>query len=837
MKSRARAWAVLAMAIAIKASGAPASLTDSQIDERARSLLVQMTVEEKVTLMAGGSTFGTAPIPRLGIPALGFSDGPNGVRSNDEVAATVFPTGSAVGASWNPQLAEAEGAAIGREARAMGVSVMLGPNVNIQRSPLGGRDFEMYSEDPLLSGILGAAFVRGVQNEGVGTSVKHFVGNEQELNRQTSNSMIDERTLREIYLRPFELIVSQAHPWTLMASYNKLNGPYLTENPIIRRVLKGEWGFSGVLMSDWGAVHSTAPAANAGTDLEMPGPPAKFGAPLVAAARSGEVKQDVIDDAALRMLRLLVRTGALDKSPRPSGELRSDRNHETALALARESVTLLKNDAGLLPLSSAALRTLAVIGPNADVPLYQGGGSASVVPGRVSTPLEQIKSVAPALKITYARGVDNDEVPPPIDARLLSATMDRAQQGLSYRYFDNPQFKGRPVQQGRAQYFDATMMASHLGQMSALLTGFLWAPQSGTYQFSLSAIGSGHLYIDDREVIGPKVGEELPAQIDFGAGVRLGRITLVAGQRYRIRVEYVSLPLPFHSLHIGLRLPVDGIEAAAAAAHAADAAVVFVGSSRATETEGRDRPSMALPGEQDELVNAVLRANPRTIVVIQGGAPYAFPWQRQVPAILEGWLAGEAGPQAIAEVLFGSVNPSGRLPISFPRRLPDTPASLYYDTGPDAEYGEGVFVGYRWYDARRIAPAFAFGYGLSYTTFAYHNLVMPDHLVRGSNLEVAVDVTNTGSRAGAETVQLYVSDNATRQVVRPEQELKAFRKVSLKAGETTTVRFTLMPRDFQYYDVHAQRWVETPGSHKVVIGSSSRDARASQAFELVAAPP
>jgi beta-glucosidase len=833
---RCGALGVLWLGMLVTASGAPAEFTDAQVDARARALLAQLTTEEKVTLMGGGSSFGTAPIARLGIRSLSLSDGPNGVRSNDEAAATVFPTGSALGASWNPQLSRAAGAAIGREARAMGVSVMLGPNVNIQRSPLGGRDFEMYSEDPFLSGTMGAAFVGGVQGEGVGTSVKHFVANEQELNRQTSSSNVDERTLREIYLRPFELIVEQSQPWTLMASYNRLNGVYMTENPLIRQVLKGEWGYSGLLMSDWGAVHTTLPAANAGTDLEMPGPPAKFGAPLLAAVRAGQVAQETIDEAALRMLRTIVRAGVLDQGTRPAGELRSARNHDAALAVARESVTLLKNDNGLLPLSAGQLHTLAVIGPNADVPLYQGGGSASVVPGMMSTPLEQIKAIAPGVKLSYSRGADNDEVPPPIDARLLSPTPDRRQSGLAFRYFNSADFKGQPVRQGTATYFDATMMASHLGQMSAILSGYLWAPQTGDYQFSLSAIGQGHLYLDDQEIIGPKVGTELPAQIDFGAGVRLGSIALQAGKRYRLRVEYISLPIPFHSLHVGLRMPVDGIEASAATARAADAAVVFIGSSRSTETEGRDRASMALPGRQDELVRAVLRANPHTVVVVQGGAPYTLPWQQQAPAIIEGWLNGEAGPQAIAEVLFGVVNPSGKLPMSFPKRLTDTPAYLYYDSGPDADYGEGVFVGYRWYDTRDIEPAFPFGHGLSYTTFAYGNLVVPPRVMRGGNVEVSVQITNTGARPGAESVQLYVGDEATRMVLRPQKELKAFRKVDLKPGQRTTLRFTLTPRDFQFYDAHAHRWADTPGVHRIIIGSSSRDVRASQDFELVAAP-
>jgi beta-glucosidase len=567
----------------------------------------------------------------------------------------------------------------------------------------------------------------------------------------------------------------------------------------------------------------------------MPGPPAKFGAPLLAAVRAGQVEQKSIDDAALRMLRLIVRSGVLDPGPKPTGELRSARNHDAALAVAREAVTLLKNAGALLPLDPHQVHTLALIGPNVDVPLYQGGGSASVVPGVLSTPLGQIEAIVPTVKILSARGVDNDEVPPPIDARLLSPATDRRQQGLEYSYFDNADFKGRPVRHGTARYFDATMLASHLTQMSARLTGYLWPAQSGTYQFSLSALGQGHLYIDDQEIVGPKTGTQLPAQIDFGAGLRLGSIALEAGKHYRLRVEYVSLPISFHSLHVGLRLPIDGIEAAVAAARSADAAIVFVGSSRATETEGRDRASMALSGQQDQLVQAILKANARTVVVLQGGAPYALPWQGHAPAIVEAWLNGEAGPQAVAEVLFGLVNPSGKLPMTFPRRMPDTPAYLYYNAGPDADYGEGVFVGYRWYDSRDIEPAFAFGHGLSYTNFAYQNLTVPAKVPSGGNFEVSVQISNTGTREGAEVVQLYVGDEATRSVVRPQKELKAFRKINLQPGEATTISFTLTPRDLQYYDARAHAWAETPGMHRISVGSSSRDLRAMQEFELMAA--
>lgn len=577
------------------------AVTDAAVNAQVEALLARMTQAEKITLMAGGSSFATAPITRLGIPAMTLSDGPNGVRSNDDRAATVFPTGSALGATWNPAVVQAVGSAIGREALALKVQVMLGPNVNIQRSPLGGRSFESYSEDPFLAGTLGAAFVRGVQSQGVGTSVKHFVGNEQELNRMTSSSQVDERTLREIYLRPFELIVQHAQPWTVMAAYNKVNGTYMTENPLIRDVLEGEWGFDGLLMSDWGAVHSTVAAANAGTDLEMPGPPRFFGAPLQAAVTAGQVSPAVIDEAVRRILRTVVRAGLLDGRSRGAGELLSARNREAALSAARESVTLLKNDGAVLPLSAARIHSLAVIGPNADVPLHQGGGSASVVPGRLTTPLQSLRARAPGVQIRYVRGVDNDEVPPPIDPRLLSPTVQRKQMGLAYRYFANATFGDPAVRQGIATYFDETMLVGSLDQMSARFAGYLWPTQSGTYEFSLSQLGTGRLYVDDREIIGPDAGKELPAQIDFGAGVRLGSVALEAGHHYRLRVEYASLPIAFHSLHLGMRAPAEGLEAAVQAARTSDVAIVFVGSSRTSETEGRDRSSMTLPGSQNEL--------------------------------------------------------------------------------------------------------------------------------------------------------------------------------------------------------------------------------------------
>ena len=808
------------------------------LERRVESLLSRMTQREKITLMSGGSSFGTAAIERLGIPALSFADGPNGVRSNNDEVATVFPTGAGLAATWNPAVAKAAGAAIGREAKALGVHVLLGPNVNIQRTPLAGRNFEAYSEDPYLAGQMGVGFVTGVQSQGVGTSPKHFVANEQELERLRSSSNVDERALREIYLAPFETIVRDAKPWTLMAAYNRVNGVYMTENSaLLRGVLKGEWGFDGVLMSDWGAVHSTATAANSGTDLEMPGPPRYFGAALLDAARTWQVEPPVVDDAARRMLRLIVRTGALDAKPLSPGRHASgaERSTEAALDAAREAITLLRNESGALPLERASLQRLAVIGPNADVPLQQGGGSAAVVPAGLTTPLAAIREAAGrAVSVSYAPGVDNDVVPPPADFRMLSTDASRKQPGLQFAYYAGEKLGGTPYQSGVENYFDKTMFAAALTQMAGRWEGWFWPTSDGVHEFRLATRGAGTLSIDGTVIIGKDAGTPLPAESDFQDSGKVASLRLAKGRGYRIRIDYVSLPVSFHQMHFGIRLPEPAIEDAVRIARAADAAVVFVGVSRTSESEGRDRTTLALVGRQNELVEAVLAANPRTIVVLNNGAPLDLPWAAKAPAILEAWLPGQGGATALAQLLFGDANPSGKLPFTFPRRLEDNPSYLYYSAGRDANYGEGVFVGYRYYEKRAVAPLFAFGHGLSYTRFEYSNLRVPASVAAGP-IDVTLDVKNVGTRAGGEVVQLYVGDAATTVLVRPVKELKRFAKLKLAPGETRSVHFTLSARDLAYYDVHVKDWIATPGMHRVLVGSSSADIRLQQDFQWTAA--
>lgn len=809
--------------------GCLATVAIAQEDARVETLFAKLTADEKITLLAGSSVFDTAPIPRLGIPALHLADGPNGVRSNKDEPATAFPTGVALAASWNPPLIREVGAAIGDEARALDVQVVLGPNVNLQRVPLAGRNFESYSEDPYLTGRIGAAFVSGVQSRGVGTSPKHFVANEQELGRLDIDSVVDERTLRELYLAPFESIVREARPWTVMAAYNRVNGRFMTEHaPLLRDVLKGEWGFDGVVMSDWNAVHAAAPALAGGTDLEMPGPPQHYGDALRAAVRAGQVKQADIDDAARRMLRLIVRTGVLDRPP--AAGLRRDAgsasHQRIARDVARDAITLLKNEGAVLPLDRAHLRTLAVIGPNADVPLIQGNGSSAVVPSLLRTPLDALRdAVGEGITLRVARGVDNDPVPPPADYRMLSADAARRTPGLAVRYDAGRRIGSKPAYTAVEQHFDKTMFASDLTQLTARWEGWFWPPRDGDYEFKLATRGEGSFRLDGKLLIGEKVGRPLPQVTDFQVDGKAATVRLAKGRGYRVRIDHISLPVAFHQMHFGIRLPPPSLQEAIEAARAADAAIVFVGASRTSESEGRDRSSLALENGQDALVEAVRAVNPNTIVVLHNGGPLLLPWADRVPAIVEAWLPGQQGADALAEILFGAANPAGRLPFTLPRSLEDTPTRPYYPAEHEARYGEGLRVGYRHYETRGIAPLFPFGHGLSYTDFDYSRL-MAHRSADSGFLDISVDVKNTGARAGSEVVQLYVSDEAAPSADRPVKTLRGFEKLLLKPGETKTVQFRLQARDFAHYDVDQKRFVTPPGSYRIQVGRSSADIRA-----------
>lgn len=676
--------------------------TQAWSDENIAGLLSRMTLEEKVMLTSGRDAWSTQPIERLSIPYIWMADGPHGLRRapstdtwgyGDQLPATCFPTASALAATWDAALIREVGAALGRESSALGVNILLGPGVNIKRSPLGGRNFEYFSEDPYLSGKLGAAYIEGVQAQGVGTSLKHYVANNVETERMWANSAVDERTLNEIYFTPFEIAVREAQPWSVMACYNRVQGVYGTQSrDMLTRKLKQDWGFEGIVVSDWDAVIDRVEGIRAGMHLEMPGKPGHLtNQILIDAVENGELDEAQLDDVVRDILRIVLRANAVAASP---GDQGLDEHHDFARRVASEAITLLKNDGAVLPLTEDNYRKIAVIGEFAVNPRYQGNGSSEVRPPRV----------------------DN--------------FMDVVDQEFGNDY--------------EIEYIQ------------------------------------GYSLTDD---------------LDFSK-----------------------------------------IEGAARLAAEADVALVLAGLPLQYESEGIDRLHIDLPPSHNRLIEAIAEKQPNTVVVLTNGSAVAMPWVSRVPAVVEAWLGGQAGAGAIADVVFGKVNPSGKLAETFPERLEDTPAFLNFPA-EDGEvlYGERIFVGYRWYDERKIVPLFPFGHGLSYTEFSYSDLeVSAERISNEDTLTVAVTVTNSGETGGKEAVQLYVKDMEA-SVRRPEKELRGFHKVDLAPGESQTIEFVLSERDFAYYSARHERWIAESGDFQILVGASSRDLRLRQRVTLQSA--
>jgi len=808
---------------------------NAPLEDRVEDLLDRLTLGEKVALMAGQASFTMHGVERLGVPPVRVTDGPTGVRSNEGEVATVFPVGVAMASTWNPDLTREVAAAIAREALALDNKVVLAPTINIVRIPNWGRNFETYSEDPFLAGTLGTAYVNGLQGEGVGASLKHYAVNNQEFNRMTVSAKVDERTLREIYLAAFEMTVKASNPWTVMASYNKINGTYATDNHyLLTDILKGEWGYDGVVVSDWGAVHSTAPAANAGNDLEMPGPARWFGDKLLKAVEDGQTPEHQIDEAARRLLRLILRTGVLDGKDPPKGELRTKRHRDIAARAAEEALVLLKNNEELLPFDPTKVRTVAVLGPNAAARRIQGGGSSAVRAGRQISILQAVQDyLAGQAEVFHADGGDNEPTPPSARPVMFSPDEGRGQAGLLCEYFNDRDFEGAPFksqperQIGKLVSTNSTLLAGE-GLAALRWSGWFWPEKDGRHEISMRAPGDVRVRFDGKVVIDPSTPGEVD-DWDIG-GMRVERRTvaveLTAGQGYPVVFEYQrpeSLKgVTWEQVIIGVRQPRGSIAEAAEVAAKADAAIVVIGAASISEGEGYDRRDLELPGDQNALVEAVLAANPNTAIVFTGGSPYAFPWIDHVPAVLCAWLGGEEGPDAVARVLFGGAEPSGRLPVTFPRRIEDTPAYPYYPGGAEADYGEGLFVGYRHYDRASEPPMFPFGYGLTYTRFRYADLKAPEEVKAGADVAVTFTLKNEGQRNGKETAQLYVRPRGP-SVERPVKELKGFAKVALAPGESTTVTLTLDARAFSYYDPARKAWIAEKGAYDLLVGASAAD--------------
>lgn len=819
-----------------------------ELEQRISDLLAQMTLKEKVSLMSGADNWHTAPIERLGIPWLTMTDGPHGVRTVNErgrtfVPATAFPTGVSFAASWNPELIERVGRALAEETRGLGCDVLLGPCVNIVRHPLAGRNFESYAEDPYLAGRIGIAWVKGLQSQGVGASLKHYACNNQEFERMRGNSVVDERTLREIYLAQFEAIVKEARPWTVMCAYNRVNGEYASQhNYLLNEILKGEWAFDGVVVSDWGANHTIVESAAGGLDIEMPGPAKYYGRLLVEAVHNWQIEERVITEAARRILRLLARVGKLDCDETLAGAVNTPEHQALAREVAEEAITLLKNERAVLPLDLNTVRAVAVIGPNAAEAVIAGGGSSQVEPPYRVSPLEGLRGrLDGKATLRYEKGCENVRELPVLKPGSVTPGQGEGN-GLWAEYFANPNFADEPViarvdRRFRFWRLGFAPLETTPAEFSVRWTGRIVAPGSGTYSFGMSNSGACRIYLDGKllvENVNPQSAAPWPVT-DASAAVMLE-----AGRPYDLKIEYVRpawLDLPHLQLRFG---PTPTAEEAAAqmvaaveAARAADVAVIFAGYPEGYETEGYDRPDMALTGPQDELIRAVAAANPNTVVVLNVGAAVAMPWVDQAAAIVLAYYPGMENGNAVARVLLGEVNPSGKLPVTFPKRLEDTPAFVNYPGGKDVRYGEGIFVGYRYYDAKEVTPLFPFGHGLSYTEFAYSDLQITPTIRPGEPVAVSVTVKNVGDRAGKEVVQLYVRD-AAASLPRPPKELKRFAKISLAPGEAQIVRFELDERDLAFYDPDRKAWVAEPGEFEVLIGSSSRDIRARALFRLAA---
>ena len=799
------------------AQGAP-SKTD--VEKRVDSILGKMTLEEKIEIVGGINDFYTRPIPRLGIPSLRMSDGPMGVH--DYGLTTAYPAGIALAASWDVDLAERFGAAMGKDARARGVNFILGPGMNIYRAPMNGRNFEYFGEDPFLASRMAVSVIKGMQAQQVIATAKHFAGNNSEFARMTLSSDIDERTLREIYLPAFEASVKEAHAGAVMDAYNLMNGTYMTENNHLNNeILKKEWGFDGILMSDWGATHDGVAAANGGLDLEMPSPTFMNRDALLPAIKEGKIAETTIDDKVRRILRKAIEFGFFDR-PQTDTNIPSysQEGREVALEEARGSMVLLKNAGNLLPLDENKLKTIAVIGPDAYPAVVSGGGSAETKPFNAVSYLEGISNrLGTKVKVLYAVDL------PVLDEVFESSefvTAPGGESGLKGEYFSNEELKGPPalVRTDKHIHFDwgegSFAPGEPVDHFATRWTGYFVPKESGDYKFFTSADDGVRLYVGDEIAI----DDWQPHSQTLDTYAR----HLEAGHMYRIRLEYFeSVGSAIVGFGVTRAEAFIGRETRALAAKA-DAVVICVGFDDKTESEGSDR-TFQLPGGQDELIRQISAVNKNVIVVLTAGGNVDMTrWIENVPAILHAWYPGQEGGTALAQIIFGDYSPSGKLPASFERRWEDNPAfhSYYPENGGSrVQYSEGVFVGYRHFDRSETKPLFAFGYGLSYSTFAYGKLsVTPQTGNLNEPVSVSFDVKNTGNREAAEVAEVYVGDSHA-SVPRPVKELKAFAKMNLKPGETRRVTLRLDRRAFSFYDVQKKDWNAEPGDFAILVGGSS----------------
>lgn len=808
-------------------------MNDDALREAAvEAALAQLDLDAKTHLLGGRDMWSLPALPEIGLAPLVMSDGPIGVRGVRWTAddpSVALPSPTALAATWDPALARRAGRLLAQEARRKGVHVLLAPTVNLHRTPLGGRHFEAYSEDPYLTGAIGTGYVRGVQDGGVGTTVKHFVANDAETDRFTVDNAVAPRPLRELYLAPFEAIVTNAHPWGIMTAYNQVNGVTMTEHRyLVNEVLRGEWGFDGFNVSDWMAARSTTGDIAGGLDVAMPGPDTVYGEHLAAAVRAGEADESAVDAAVRNVLRLAARVGALEGAPAAVTEHPAPIDGDAlAREIARRGFVLVRNEHGALPLRPG---TVALSGAAARDARVLGGGSAQVFPEHVVSPLDGLAAALPDGALTYAIGADpSDELAPADQGFTLRAVCrDAAGTVLGEGTLPN----------GQVQWIGDDLPAgvTHDALASIEVTGTFTPRETGAHAFGTRGLGAFVLTVDGTELFDgvQEMGPETdPFEAFFGSPVERGTLDLTAGETVEVSLRHTlakefAAPLPavmFSFVHLAPRRdPDELITEAVEAARTADTAVVVVATTERVESEGFDRRDLALPGRQDDLVRAVAAVNPNTVVVVNAGSPVELPWRDDVAAILLSWFPGQEGGAALADVLTGAEEPGGRLPTTWPAALADAPVTEVTPTDGVLDYAEGLFVGYRAWDKAGAVPAYPFGHGLGYTTWTYESL-------DAGPGAVTVRLTNTGDRPGRETVQIYLAPTDDT-VERPARWLAAFAGVEAAPGETVEAVIALPRRAFEIWDEARHAWTPVPGRYEVHAAHSLTDPRLTATVEI-----
>lgn len=814
----------------------PEQRSATRIEQEVERLLAALTLEEKLSLVHANSKFSVAGVPRLGIPEMTLSDGPHGVREEisrhswdsanwDTDFATYLPPLTTVAASWDPEIARMHGTVLGREARHRHKDIILGPGVNLARLPLYGRNFEYFGEDPFLAARMVVPQVRAIQQQDVAACVKHYALNNQELNRWGVDAKPDERTLREVYLPAFEAVVKEGDAYSLMGGYNRVYGTNANQSEfLVKKILKGDWRFDGVLLTDWHVDINTRDAALNGLDLEM-GTHVEnyedyfFARQLREAIQQGEIPVAVLDEKVRRVLRLQMRIGMMDPNRLP-GARNTAEHRAAAQHIAEQGVVLLKNSTDLLPLEKSRLRKILVMGPNANLAHGRGGGSSQVKAEYEITPLQGLRNaLGDSVDVQYLIAVDNDQVQPiPADFIITRHGGAGTPVWKVRRYAD-----GSRHTELQREDWPASRIQLPEGSEKQHLTLFtkLKPLENGEHIFKLQGSGSARIKIDGREVLAV---EKLAGDIHKLA------VNLSVEQEYEIEFLYDGNK----GATLGWDAP--GLQTASTpdytvAAKNADAVIYFAGLDHNHDREGDDRTHMTLPGIQDQVIADLAAANPSTVVVMIAGSAVEMPWVNQVNAILWGWYGGMEAGNAYARILFGDVNPSGKMPITLPKQLGDTAPIMLNDyNDKDSLYKEGVFIGYRWFEQQNIQPVFPFGHGISYTQFELSDLKVPTKIsAKNKNIPISLTVQNTGKKAGAEVVQLYLRD-VQASVPRPIKELKGFEKVFLQPGESKKITLKLTQRDLAFWDVNTKDWRVEPGEFQVMAGVSSADIRLQGSF-------